>query len=66
MKKLLYIILVLVAAAGCASKSILDEAEQTLKDPALKWSESSFTAYIGVSTDFPELTNPYNVNVSYF
>ena len=65
MKKLLYIVLVLVAAAGCASKSILDEAEQTLKDPALRWSESSFTAYIGATTDFPELANQYNVNVSY-
>ena len=65
MKKILYIIMVLVAAAGCASKSILDEAEQALKDPALKWSESSFTAYIGVTTVFPELTNQYNVNVSY-
>ncbi len=46
-----------------------DEIETTFVtdpvDPALSWSESSFSATIGAENSFPTLANPYGVEVSY-
>ena len=74
-KSLLFLILTLLAAAGCTDDNYwlwpddpmqgVDTPVSSLKDPALSWSADSFEATIGGSNSFPTLTNTYGVSVTY-
>lgn len=75
MRKLLFRILTLaaLAAVSCTGDDIFitDEAftsgggSTTLSDPELRWSASTYAAYLGGGNTFPTLSNTHQVPVSY-
>ncbi len=73
-RRLLLILLPALLAGGCARLELpcTDDTSQvvpsggtsSLTDPGLAWSESSFTAYLGVvNSGYPTLSNEYGVEV---
>ena len=68
---------IILAATGCEQDDFIDfplgpgdepggqEAVTNLKDPGLAWSADSFEATIGGVNNYPSLTNPYSVDVTY-
>lgn len=68
---LLSIAATLAVLSACSKDDISEtnipdgSSETSLIDPALSWDAESCSATLGVTADFPTLSNPYGVSVSY-
>ena len=72
MKRIIIVaVLTAAMAVGCKSGDALQGPDASevpvagLKDPTLSWSEASVVAVLGEENVFPELSNPYGMEIAY-